>query len=121
MIPFRVVAMILAVLFVALFVVLAFFGTAYMRTYGVAATPASEFMALRAAPMFLGLAVMFWMLRNVSAGPVRGAVCTGTAVLFAGIAVTGIYEFARGFASFNILIAAVAELVAAAILWRYRR
>lgn len=121
MIPFRSLAVALSVAFTLLFVVLAFFGDSYLMTYGVAPNAASDFITLRAAPMFLGLSAVFYLIRDAEPGPVRHAVCTGTALMFVGIALTGLYEYGRGFAGFGIVLAAMAELIAASVLLLARR
>lgn len=121
MIPFRNVALILAVVFMLLFIVFVVLPGNYLAVYGVPANAASEFTARRAAPVFLGLAVMIYLIRDAGPGPVRDAVCTGLAIVFAGIAFMGLFEYGRGYASFNIVVAACAEMTAAAVLLLARR
>ncbi len=119
---FQLVAVLTALAFVALFVILLVNSAGYIGTYGLAPDAGADFMARRAAPMFIGLAVLLWWLRDLPAGTARDGVCFGMAALWCGIAVTGLYEFVRGQAGFAIVIAAAAELLAAAaFLWVRKR
>lgn len=93
----------------ALFLLLVSSGGYYAETYGVTGDAGAVFISRRASPMFLGLAALLWMARDLPRGPGRDAICIGMAVMWAGIAVTGVYEFATGVAKPAILLAAVAE------------
>ncbi len=115
---FRYVATFVAVVCLVLFGLLMGWPGSYTGTYGVAGDAGATFMARRASPMFLGLAVMLWMVRDAGAGPSRRAIGLGIAVMFAGIAATGLFEYARGVANHAIVVAAVAEIAIAAAFWR---
>lgn len=118
---FRFAAILTALVCVILFLVFLLAPGSYPGTYGVATNPSAEFITRRASPMFLGLALMLWMGRNAPDSPLRQAVCIGIAVLFAGIAFTGMYEYGRGFASVAIVVAAAGELVLAGLFLRAAR
>ena len=81
----------------------------YSSLYGVAGDAGGVFLGRRAAPLFLGLAIFFWALRDVRPGPLQDATAWAAAATFAGIAVTGIWAFANGTASMAILVAAGIE------------
>lgn len=99
-----------AICCLALFGLLLTSGAFYAETYGVTGDDGAVFISRRASPMFLGLAVLLWMSRDLPPGAARDAICSGMAVMWAGIAVTGLYEYATGFARFPIVLAAIAEL-----------
>lgn len=115
---FRFVAMFVAVVCLVLFFLLLGWPGSYTATYGVDGDTGASFMARRASPMFLGLAVMLWMVRDAGAGPSRRAIGLGVAITFVGIAATGLFEYARGVANPAIVVAAVAEVLIAAAFWR---
>lgn len=119
---FRVVALMATVIFVILFALLAFAPATYVGTYGVQGDAGAIFMARRASPMFLGLALLTWNMRDAPNSDLRSAMCWALAVLFAGIAVTGVYEYLRATAAPTILIAACGEAIMAGLFVaaRYR-
>lgn len=118
---FRIAAGITAAVFLALFVILLVAGRAYVTTYGVAPGEGSAFLARRAAPLFAGLAVTLWLLRDLPVGTARDGLCYGLAVIWFGIAATGVYEFGTGQAGAAILIAAAAEVVGGLVFLVLRR
>ena len=105
----------------ALFLLLCFSPHAYVGTYGAAQDAGAAFMVRRASPMFLGLAVGIYLIRNEPNSAARRAMCWLIAVAFAGIAVTGISEYIRGFANLNILAAAGLECLIAAFAIGFTR
>ena len=113
---FRWVALLNAVICLALFPLLLLSPGSYVEAYGVAADPGADFLGRRASPMFLGLAVLFWMIRDAPPGPARRAVAWGVALMWVGIGLTGIYEFIRDTASSYTVVAAVIEAVLAGML-----
>ena len=112
---FRFVALGASVIFLILFVLLAFLPATYVVTYGVEGDAGAIFMGRRASSMFLGLALLMWQVRDAPASSLRSTICWAMAVLFAGIAVTGIIEYLNGTAGAVILIAALGELIVAAL------
>lgn len=118
---FRIAAVITSVIFVALCVILLVAGRAYVTTYGVAPSEGATFLARRAAPLFAGLAVMLWLLRDLPVGTARDGLCYGLAVIWFGIAATGVYEFSTGQAGPAILIAAAAEVIGGLVFLVLRR
>lgn len=110
---FRFAAIGTAAICFALFVVFLISPGFYVEVYGVAENRGADFLGRRASTMFLGIAVILWRVRNEPPSSVRQAISYGTAVMFAGIAFTGLFEFGRGNANFNIVVAAVGEMLIA--------
>ena len=110
---FAVLCVATSVLCVALCVVFLVSPGHYVALYGVANDAGGLFLGRRAAPLFLGLAVFFWVLRGAGPGPLRDATVWAAALTFGGIAVTGIWAYAGGTASRAILVAAGLELTIA--------
>lgn len=118
---FRLAASLTALICAILVPILLLEPASYMGTYGVQSTDAADFMSRRAAPTLLGFAVLLWLARDADPSPIRRAISAGVIVCFAGIAATGIYEFATGTASWAILVAAAGELVIAAVFLSFLR
>ncbi|MCF7700786.1 hypothetical protein [Loktanella sp. M215] len=110
---FAVLCVATSVLCVALFAVFLVSPGHYIALYGVAPDAGAAFLGRRAAPLFLGLAVFFWVLRGTGPGPLRDGTVWAAALTFGGIAVTGIWTYASGSASRAILVAAGLELAIA--------
>lgn len=110
---FRLVCSLSAVVCLVLFVIFLIFPGSYMAGYGVAADNGGEFLGRRASPLFLGLAIVLWMLRDHLDATVQKAVCWSMITAFTGVALTGASSFATGVASQTILLASVGELVIA--------
>ncbi len=118
---FRVFAVLVAIICVVLFVLLLLFPLTYVGTYGGATGDGSAFMARRASPLFLSIAVPLVLMRGAGPSPVRSAFCWGIAISFIGVALTGLFEFTQGRANTNILIAAVGELLIAGFAIHFAR
>ncbi len=118
---FRFACSVTALVCAVLFVIFLLVPGSYSGTYGVPTNASAEFVTRRASGLFLGLAVLLWMGRDAPDSPLRRAVCYGVFAIFAGIAATGCYEYARGFANGVILIAALGELVLAGLFLRAAR
>jgi hypothetical protein len=118
---FRITAIVSAIVFLALFGLLLVDGRLYVATYGVPQDAGADFLARRAAPLFLGLAVILWMLRDLPVGATRDALCLGMVPLWFGIAATGVYEYATGQASAAVLVAAAAAILIGGVFLVARR
>lgn len=117
----RLLCILAALVCLILFGFLLTHGGVYVQTYGVTPDDGARFVARRAAPMFAGLAVLLWLARDLPKGTARDAICSAMAVIWAGIACTGIYEYVVGVATAPILLAAVAELGIALAFMAVRR
>lgn len=115
---FRTISILTALICFVLFALLLLSPASYVGTYGIAIDAGSMFMVRRASPTFLGFAVLLWLARDAESTPFRNAICWGIAAAFAGVAVTGIFEYVRGVANGVILIAATGEFVIAALFVR---
>jgi hypothetical protein len=58
-----------AVLCAVLFAVFLIAPGLYVGLYGAPADAGATFLGRRASPLFLGLAVFFWVLRDIGPGP----------------------------------------------------
>lgn len=115
---FRKISILTALICAVLFALLLLSPASYVGTYGVGADAGGMFMVRRASPMFLGFAVMLWLARNTGPSPLRNALSWGIAAAFAGVALTGMFEYLRGVASGAILIAAAGEMLIAVLFAR---
>ena len=113
---FRLASSLVALVCLILFFALLIAPQLYTPTYGVAADAGAQFMTRRASPMFLGFAVIFWLSRGSDPSAARDAIIYGGAAAFVGVALTGVFAWTSGVASFAILIAAILECALAAVL-----
>lgn len=63
--------------------------------------------------MFLGLAILLWMVRDEVEPNIQRAISLSMIALFAGSAFTGIWSFASGLGNMAILLAALCECLIA--------
>ncbi|SEQ20122.1 hypothetical protein SAMN05428995_103197 [Loktanella sp. DSM 29012] len=110
---FHLICLATAVICLGLFCVLLISPGLYVGLYAQPDAGAA-FMGRRAAPIFLGLAVLMFVLRDTAPGALRDAVAFGMAATWAGIALTGIWSYGMGQASYAILVAAGIEFAMAA-------
>lgn len=82
---------------------------------------AGDVLALRAAALFLGLGAIAWLGRDAPDSTLRRVVAMGFAVVWAGLALAGLYEFARGTVGPGIWFAIVAEIMLSALSARHVR
>lgn len=112
---FKLACLATALVCAALFLLLLFSANTYIQLYGVSGHDSADFLGRRAAPVFLGIAVMSWMLREAGPSAARSAVCYGLGLAFIGIAITGLFEYGRGVASWTIGVAALSEILLGAL------
>ena len=92
--------------------------------FNIEGSEAARLLSRRAAMLFLGLAIIAYFGRNAEHSSMRQAVCLGLAASMFGLALTGTYEFVRGYAGGGILLAVVAEIgfgAAYARIWANNR
>lgn len=106
---FRLATTIAAVLCAGLFAFLLVAPGPFADLYGASADAGAAFMGRRTAPVFLGLSVMFWTLRDASAFAFRPQLALGMATVFGGVALTGVWAWFDGSAGLIVLPSAVAE------------
>jgi len=89
----------------------------YLGVYLSSFSPEIGFGAQRFAPVIIGLGALLWAARGLEPGPVPSTLCAIAALVWAGVAATGVYHYSVGIAGFGILIAALAEVFLAALFW----
>lgn len=92
-----------------LFVTFAFVPIIPFTMLGVAMTPEGLLMARRMAALFLGIALILWLLRDEADGPMRRRVCLALSVSMATLVLFGLFDFVRGSVGFGIWIAVSVE------------
>jgi hypothetical protein len=115
---FSLIARIVAAVCMVLFALFCFVPQLYAPTYGVEADAGAVFITRRASPMFFGLALILWVTSSEPVSRLRDMVVIATAVIFAGVATTGLLAYLSGQANQTILVAALAEGVLASLLLR---
>jgi hypothetical protein len=115
---FRLTCSLLALVWFVLFAVLCIAPSLYAPTYGIEASEGVQFITRRASPMFLGFAILLWVLRDEAPSRLRDMVVIAMVAAFIGISLTGLYDFVRGYASQTIAIAALIETLMAVVLMR---
>ena len=115
MINFRIACLIAMIVCLVVFATLLIAPANYVGGYGASGDAGAEFMGRRAAPVFLGLALVTGLLRGSIDLTVQWAVSWAVIVAFVGTAVTGTYAYLQGDASQNILVASFGEMLIAGI------
>ena len=68
------------------------------------------FLSRRAAVLFLGFAILMWLVRNAENSSTRRAISLGWGTTMTALAILGTFEFIRGFVGPGIFMAAAVEL-----------
>ncbi|MGK5056668.1 hypothetical protein ACQ4WY_06970 [Janthinobacterium sp. LB2P49] len=118
---FHHLAILTSLLFLALALVWMFEPQRVLVGWGIAATSETDLVGRRAAALYAGIAVMFWLARNASASLARSAMSKGLAVASFVLASLGIFELAAGHVRAGILAAVVIELLLALALLHVSR
>lgn len=113
---FRHLAILTALLFLALALVWMFEPQRVLVGWGIASTSVTDLVGRRAAALYAGIALMFWLARNASASLARSAMSKGLAAACVILALLGIFELAAGHVTAGILAAVVIELLLALAL-----
>lgn len=104
----------LAVFTSALFLILAmiwmFAPVQLLSGWGVELSTAAGLVGRRAAALYAGIAVMFFMARNAAPSTTRTALIYGMITSCTILALLGVYEFATGHATSGILTAVFIEV-----------
>lgn len=115
---FRFVSRAVVLVCAVLFVMFLFVPQMYSPTYGVETDVSGQFMTRRAAPMFLAPMILLWVASSAPRSTLRDGIAVAVAVMFAGVAATGVFAWAQGKASPMILLAATGEvLIATLLVW----
>lgn len=78
--------------------------------FGLVGNPLGDFLALRAAMLFLGLAALCYFGRTAPPSELRSVVAASLCISLAALALAGVYEFMRGYAGPGIWLAIVIEV-----------
>lgn len=102
---YKVVSIAATGLYGALFVCLLVAPNLIYGLFGLAGDATADFLASRAAMLFLGLTVLSWLGRNAPHSSLRQAVTLAMATTMAGLMLTGMMEFFHGAAGVGIWFA----------------
>ncbi|HEY0841911.1 hypothetical protein [Methylotenera sp.] len=97
-------------LFVALAFILMFAPALMLEGWGVELTNEVGLLGRRIAALYIGLAVMFFMVKRADHSKTRTALIAGTITGCMLLAILGVYEFSTGHAASGILGAVFIEL-----------
>ncbi|MFD0917442.1 hypothetical protein ACFQ14_13595 [Pseudahrensia aquimaris] len=109
MITYRTTATLATFAAFGLFIMFAFLPFIANYIYGIDGDAESNFVLRRAAFLLLGLGIMAWLTRSEPPSRVRNALALGFGVDVLGIMVTGIYDWATGFAGNTIWLLTAVE------------
>ena len=115
-ISFRQLGIVTSALFLVLALTWMFAPQRLMETWGIVSTPMLELVGRRAAALYAGVAVMFWLARNAPPSPARAAMSKGLALACLILAALGIVELVAGHVTAGILIAVAIEVTLAVAL-----
>ena len=107
---FRAVATATAVLFFVLALTLMFAPGRILADWGLDVTLSVAVIGRRAAALFAGIAVMFFLARNAEPSVARSALVKGVVALCALLATLGLFELQMGNVTPAILTAVVIEI-----------
>jgi hypothetical protein len=110
LIEFPFVARFGALVAMSLFVTFAFIPVIPFTMLGVAMMPEGLLMARRMAALFLGIALILWLLRDEADGPARRRMCLALSVSMAAIATFGFLDWLAGRNGPGVFIAIVVEV-----------
>ncbi|MCW1952137.1 MAG: hypothetical protein KIH44_012325 [Octadecabacter sp.] len=97
--------------------VLIFAPKLYLSLYVLEYSADMGFAAQRLGPAVAGLGALLWAARGLPAGPIPATLCFIGACVWATIAATGLFHFASGVATINIVIAGISEGVLAVLFF----
>jgi hypothetical protein len=103
MIKFKTITTITAILSFILFIFALFFPELLAMLFQIEGNEAAYFVARRTSILFIGLAILLWLIRNSSHSSSIQAVCAGMSFLWIGLAILGSIEFLRGYAGIGII------------------
>ncbi len=80
-----------------------------------------NFLARRAAMLFFGFATLCYLSRNAPDSALRRSIAAAVAVAMAGLALSGLFEFFRGYVGAGIWLAIVTEIGFALLFVRFAK
>jgi hypothetical protein len=106
---FKITAVITAIVTFVLGVVYLFAGSLAIGRWQIEPTESLLLFGRRLGALYLGLSIIFFLVRSATASDVRSALSIGTVVVCSLLAFLGIYEFSAGHAGPAILFSAAIE------------
>ena len=106
---FKTTSVITAIVTFVLGAVYLFAGSLAVSRWQIEPTESILLFGRRLGALYVGLSVIFFLVRSATASDVRSALCIGTAVVCSLLAFLGIYEFCAGHAGPAILVSAAIE------------
>jgi hypothetical protein len=113
---FKIVSVLAAALYAALFVSLLVFPASSCRGFGLTVSDSLILLARRASMLMLGFSALAFLSRNAQPSPLRRAISFAVGINMAGFAASGTYELLRG-ALAQTMWGAVAVEVTLAVLY----
>ncbi len=110
---FRRLALVSALLLFALSAIWMCSPELMLTQWGVSYTESAGLVSRRAAAFYAGMALMLLLARNAEASSARFAIATGISVTCLILATLGIFEWHKGIATAQILVAVTLEAVLA--------
>lgn len=106
---FRRLAILISLLFFGLAATWIFAPDAMLANWNVASSPSAELVGRRAAALYAGIGVMFFLARRAEPSPARSALTAGMATACLLLAALGVFELLAGHAGAGILAAVLIE------------
>ncbi|WP_024695276.1 hypothetical protein [Pseudomonas syringae] len=108
---FRHLATVSAVLFWALALIWMFAPAQMLANWGVGFSNETGLVSRRAAALYMGFGVMFFLARNAAPSVIRSALVSGFVTACLILAALGVFEWTSGHASSGILAAVLVEVL----------
>lgn len=106
---FRSLSILSTILAATLFLILLFIPNLVFWLFQIPFSESAAFLSRRAAVLFLGYAIIMWLVKDTEDSSLRKAICLGWGVALSALAVLGIFEFIRGFVGPGIFLAVFVE------------
>lgn len=107
---FKILSVFTSMLFFYLFYLLLFYADSFLKDLGLEGSDVSSFIARRAAMLMLGAGVLMFFARNIVNPQARQAISLSICTTMLGLALSGMYEYNRGFVGGGIVGPIVIEL-----------
>ena len=108
---FKALSIFTSVLCLYLFYLLFFDPQTLFSDLGIEGSQTAYFMSRRASMLMLGISVLTFFARGIPQSQAMQAISLSVCVTMFGLAMTGMYEFIRGFVSNDIFISIIIESI----------
>lgn len=119
--PFNFLMIVSATICTALAITLGFFPSLIYWMFSIDAAQSADFLARRAACLFLGFSVLTFSARTITHIPTQKIISMVIVFTMAPMALLGMFEFARGFAGPGIFFAVCVEVVLVILAMKFAR